>query len=538
MSLKITVRYRCFLFSFPSAVGVRARLNGILLSLVALMAGIIDVHARCTAPSFAAIRNFPTALGADDIVAGDFNHDGLIDLATPNSDVDSVSVLIANGNGGYLPAVNYGVGDTPIDITLGDVNLDGNLDLVVANFVGDSVSILLGASNGTFGTATNFPSGNQTNSAAIGDFNLDGKPDLAIVRLSGVSISILTGNGTGTFSAPVVVSLGGPTSARVIHAADFNLDGKLDLAVASSSAGNRGATIMLGNGTGGFTFGAFNISGPEQLDDLIVVDLNQDGRSDVITGNFNTGGISVLLGAGSATLGAPTTYLNGSRGFAIAAGDFNQDGKLDVAVSSSGVRILLGDGSGVLGAPQTFGFGNTASVSGIVAADFNFDGKFDVAVSNSADNQVIVRHNSCGGATEKPKVDFDGDGVTDIAVFRPSTGFWFILQSSDSTFQFKLWGQNGDIPAAGDFDGDDKTDFVVFRPSNGFWFILRSSDNVFTFTQFGLNGDRPASGDYDGDGIADFAVFRPSAGTWFILESRTGQVRSTPFGAASDIVIQ
>ena len=274
------------------------------------------------------------------------------------------------------------------------------------------------------------------------------------------------------------------------------------------------------------------------MDDLIVVDLNQDGRVDVVSGNFNTGGISVLLGSGSATLGAPTTYLNGFRGFALAAADFNQDGKLDVAVSSSGVRILLGDGSGVLGAPLAFGVGNPASVSGIVSGDFNSDGKIDFAVSNGADNQVVVRHSSCGGATEKPKVDFDGDGVTDIAVFRPSTGFWFILQSSDNTFQFKQWGQNGDIPAAGDFDGDDRTDFVVFRPSNGFWFILRSSDNVFTFTQFGLNGDRPASGDYDGDGIADFAVFRPSVGTWFILDSGTGQVRSTQFGVASDIVIQ
>lgn len=141
-------------------------------------------------------------------------------------------------------------------------------------------------------------------------------------------------------------------------------------------------------------------------------------------------------------------------------------------------------------------------------------------------------------ATESHPSDFDGDGTTDLAVFRPASGTWFILNSGSSTFSGVQFGQNGDIPVDGDFDGDSRSDIALFRPSTGQWFISRSSDGQFQATTFGTNGDKPVPGDYDKDGNTDIAVWRPGTGQYFILRSSNGQLQVTPFGSNGDIPIQ
>lgn len=133
--------------------------------------------------------------------------------------------------------------------------------------------------------------------------------------------------------------------------------------------------------------------------------------------------------------------------------------------------------------------------------------------------------------------DFDGDGTTDTAVFRPSTGQWFVLNSGSNTFNGVQFGQNGDVPVDGDFDGDRRSDTIVFRPSTGQWFSLASSTSAFSAVQFGLNGDKPTPGDFDKDGKTDIAVFRPSSGNWFHLRSSNGQFVATQFGQNGDIPI-
>jgi putative transposon-encoded protein len=117
--------------------------------------------------------------------------------------------------------------------------------------------------------------------------------------------------------------------------------------------------------------------------------------------------------------------------------------------------------------------------------------------------------------------DFDGDGITDISVWRPSTGQWFIIPSSSPGSPIvQQWGTSGDIPVPGDYDGDGVTDFAVFRPSTGAWFIIPSSNPGSPIVQqWGTSGDIPVPGDYDGDRKTDIAVFRPSSGTWFIIPS-------------------
>lgn len=135
--------------------------------------------------------------------------------------------------------------------------------------------------------------------------------------------------------------------------------------------------------------------------------------------------------------------------------------------------------------------------------------------------------------------DFDGDGFTDTAIFRPSTGDWYILQSSDNTTAVDHFGVNGDIPIDADYDGDGVTDVAIFRPSVGQWWFKRSSNGVVYGCIFGASGDKPTPGDYDKDGIADIAFFRPGNSYWYVLRSSDNfaSYYGYPYGATGDIPV-
>ena len=137
--------------------------------------------------------------------------------------------------------------------------------------------------------------------------------------------------------------------------------------------------------------------------------------------------------------------------------------------------------------------------------------------------------------------DFDADSKADIGVFRPSTGKWFIIPSSNAGSPIiQQWGTQGDIPVPGDYDGDGKTDFAFFRPSDGNWYIIPSSNPGSSIVQqWGTQGDIPVPGDYDGDGKTDFAVWRPSNGVWFIIPSSTPtNFTVTQWGTSGDVPVQ
>jgi hypothetical protein len=176
-------------------------------------------------------------------------------------------------------------------------------------------------------------------------------------------------------------------------------------------------------------------------------------------------------------------------------------------------------------------------------ADFDGDGRTDVSVFRPSNGFWYYQGSTSGfnaaqfGEAEDipAPADFDDDGKTDVSVFRPSTGFWYRLDSSDGTFHFVNFGLSGDIPQAGDYDGDGHIDQAVFRPANGTWYWLRSIDGQYAGQQFGQNGDKPVGGDYDGDGIADLAVFR--GGLWFRVLSSDGSSSGEAFGIDTDLAV-
>ena len=182
--------------------------------------------------------------------------------------------------------------------------------------------------------------------------------------------------------------------------------------------------------------------------------------------------------------------------------------------------------------------------------DFDGDGKTDIGIfrptagasewwiNRSGNGQTFALQ--FGASTDKiTPADYTGDGKADIAFFRPASGEWYVLRSEDFSFFALPFGANGDVPVPADYDADGKADFAVFRPSSSTWFLSQSSGAPTQIVQFGIAGDQPVPADYDGDGKADVGVFRPAAsgGEWWINRSTAGSL-AMQFGAATDKAVQ
>lgn len=292
------------------------------------------------------------------VATADFNKDGNLDLVVVNQNSADVSIFLGNGDGSFQLAVGYKAGLAPTAIAVGDYNGDGKADLAVSDGSG-MVSILLGKGDGTFGGLVSFHAGVNPTSIVAGDFNGDGKLDLAVTNngvsgTAGTTVAVLMGNGDGTFQPATFFAAG--TSPRFLTVGDFNLDGKLDLVTANDVVFPfGGGNVMLGNGDGTFqTALPFSAAGFPFA--LTVADFNGDGKPDVAVANNGQAGcgdtVSVLLGNGDGTFQPAVNFGAGVAPAAIASADLNGDRLDDLIVADQGsntISVLMATGASAVG---------------------------------------------------------------------------------------------------------------------------------------------------------------------------------------------
>jgi len=319
-----------------------------LLVTLSLQIFILAGSAQAQNVSFITHRDYGVGDAPASVAVGDFNRDGIQDLAVANTDSSNVSVLLGNGDGTFQAAVNFDVGldNFPFSVAVGDFNGDGIQDLAVANndLGTGNVSVLLGNGDGTFQPAVEFSAGVFANSVAVGDFNGDGVQDLAVA--SGDFVWVLLGDGGGTFQ--VAVNFGAGSVPVSVAVGDFNGDGIQDLTVANRGdfikPGN--VSVLLGNGDGTFQ-AAVNFDAGDEPVSVGVGDFNGDGVQDLaVAGFFDR--VSVLLGNGDGTFQAAVNFDVGLEPVSVAVGDFNGDGLQDLAVANNFEDIINGSNVSVL----------------------------------------------------------------------------------------------------------------------------------------------------------------------------------------------
>lgn len=337
--------------------------------------------------------------------------------------------------------------EDPFQIVTGDFNNDGNLDLVFSDKVISRVFVLLGSGNGTFGPEVSFATLGPPVSLVTAEFNNDGNADLAMAIPSRNSIVILFGAGDGSFSLPTELPAGtSPFEAPLgVVAGDFDLDGTQDLM--SIAVGSNVVSFLKSNGNG--TFGPYAFAGVVRDDPLMIIqaDFNLDGKLDIATANFDFFGITVALGTGTGTLLNAFDIATTSAGaVALTSGDFNQDAFLDLAFlhrfpSVPGTfSIILGNGDGTFG-PARNDFTSGLDPRAILTGDFSLDGDLDLVVANFLSNTISIRPGTDDvlqvGPTQdlsffdKPIAlaagDFDNDCRPDLAVLTAGNGALSVL---------------------------------------------------------------------------------------------------------------
>ena len=411
--------------------------------------GTVPLGPPSFAQTFGSAPGSPVQTGPSPDVAGvgDFNGDGLADLAIVNAVSDTITVQLGKGDGTFttLPqTVTFGTMPCASNsfqsncaIAVSDFNHDGKADLAVTSGSDNTLTVFQGNGDGTFTpfAGSPIPTGLFPEAVKAGDFNNDGLQDLVVANANDDDVSILLGNGDGTFTATAAPI---PTGAFpfFIAVADFNGDGSADLAVVNGR--DNTISILLGDGTGNFTAGPSpsipQPTGPG-LTAIVTADFNGDGYVDLAVAEFNNPGniVFTFMGNGDGTFSAPSAPIPvGVNPFSLTALDFNGDGITDLAVAnfsytadSGTLSLLIGKGDGTFNQPLPPIVLGTYP-NDVVAADFNGDGKPDLAIPLFGDTTTVILLNTAiqTATASLPNVVIAGQGIHVLQATYPANTYF------------------------------------------------------------------------------------------------------------------
>ncbi len=508
---------------------------------------------------FTPAGTLPTGAAPKDFALVDLNGDGRLDLVMAVGNEDAVSVQFGNGDLTFQPQSNHFVGTVPNQVALGDLDEDGALDLVVSNSRSGDISVLLGDGAGGFGPVRTYVADAEPQALTLDDLNDDGLIDAVAATQGGddgPSVAILRNRGDGTLHAALDIPASNGPSALAV--ADVDDDALPDLIV----TGDSGEVLILPGRPNGFG-PPITLAPGERALGVAATDLNGDSLPDLVVADHESNRVAVIIATGPGTFAAPQLHPVAEGPGSVTTGDFNADGRVDIAVSAIGppgrASVLLQQAGGGFAAARNTTVGDTPL--GIVAIDANCDGRDDLVVANQASNLVsVLRSNGDGSFTvvqELPDTqvgqgpialavaDFNRDGTADFVVSNavapsatPSVrAFRGACDAPFAPLSSTVAGNLVSAIVARDFTGDQIVDLgLVNQTDNAMRVLVGNGDGTFRRTLLPDNVSRMpiaiAAGDFDGDGRYDAATANsdPSANNVSVLSNCARDPGCDPFG--------
>ncbi len=425
---------------------MKGSLSRISFSLI-MAAGASSAFAQCGL-SLARIDDCAVGQVPGYAACADFDNDGNLDIASA-SRANTVLILRGNGVGQFQDIASYSTGTLPDFVTSGDFNNDGKPDIAVANWDSNDISLFLGNGDCSFAAAVHYYTGANPASIAVADFNSDGKEDLAIANDGNDTISIMLGNGDGTFPSNITYAVG--SHPRSVSSADLNGDGRADLAVANYLGHTLSILISNANGT---LQSPVSYSVYPHPHEVSIGDFNGDGVPDLVAPTqFNN--VAVLLGDIGGTFAPAVFYPVGGFSTRPFASDMNGDGIQDIVVTQgSEVSILRGN-------PAQSGtflpVSNHATVStpgSAAVGDFNNDGKQDIATPSYNGNYIAVILNTSSEAAIITQQPVPQSLVVNQTVI-------FNVEATGSNLQFQWRHAGVGVSNSGRFSGADTSSLTI-----------------------------------------------------------------------------